>query len=68
MDKNSTDRLAMAMGAAQFGVLVAGGLLGGLWIDKKFGTTPLWGLLGLVAGFAAGLRIAIRLVRGGKSE
>jgi F0F1-type ATP synthase assembly protein I len=64
-EENSTksNRLAMALGASQLGFLVAGGLLGGLWIDKKFQTTPLFGLIGLVGGFAAGIRLLLRLIR-----
>ena len=61
MDKKAADRLALAMGAAQFGVIVAAGLLGGLWIDKKRDTTPLFGLIGLVLGFVVGIKMILNL-------
>ncbi|MDB5039108.1 MAG: putative F0F1-ATPase subunit Ca2+/Mg2+ transporter [Bacteriovoracaceae bacterium] len=61
MDKKASDRLAMAMGGAQFGVVVAAGLLGGLWIDKKTGTVPLFGILGLIIGFTAGILVIVRI-------
>lgn len=63
MDKKATERLALAMGAAQFGLVVAGGLLGGLWLDKRTETTPLFGMIGLVAGFATGIRLILRIQR-----
>lgn len=63
MDKKAANRLAMALGATQLGFLVAGGLLGGLWLDGKFGSTPLCGFIGLIGGFVAGIRIILRLTR-----
>ncbi len=41
------------------------GVLGGMWVDRQFGTTP-WGLvglsvLGIVVGFYAFIRTALRL-------
>ena len=40
--------------AAEFGFTVVGSMLGGVWLglylDGRFGTTPLFFLLGLVAG------------------
>jgi F0F1-type ATP synthase assembly protein I len=61
MEKKSSERLAMAMGAAQFGFLVAGGILGGLWLDRRTNTTPLFGMIGLVIGFAAGIKLILRI-------
>jgi F0F1-type ATP synthase assembly protein I len=53
----------MAIAASQMGFLVAAGLLGGLWLDRKWGTSPWLGMLGLVAGFGAGIRFLVQLVR-----
>jgi F0F1-type ATP synthase assembly protein I len=55
--------MALAFAAAQMGFLVAGGLLGGLWIDGKMQTTPLFGFIGIIAGFVSGIRLLMRLVR-----
>lgn len=54
--------IGMALGASQMGFFVAGGLLMGLWLDGYWGTRPWLGLLGLLFGFAAGIRFLIRLV------
>jgi F0F1-type ATP synthase assembly protein I len=32
------------------GLSIAGGTLGGLWLDKKFDTRPVFVILGLIAG------------------
>jgi F0F1-type ATP synthase assembly protein I len=53
----------MALGASQLGFLVVGGLLSGLWLDGFWGTTPLFGLLGLLFGFASGVLFLVRLVK-----
>jgi len=59
---------AMALGASQMGFMVAGGLLGGLWLDRKWNTMPLFGLLGVIAGFASGILFLVRLVRSVKKD
>lgn len=64
-DKMSRN-LALALGASQMGFLVAGGLLGGLWLDQRWQTTPLCGFIGLLAGFISGVVVLIRLVRTNK--
>ena len=61
MDKKAADRLALGMGAAQFGVVVAAGLLGGLWVDSKINTVPLFGIAGLILGFIGGIRVILRI-------
>ncbi|HEY7524617.1 MAG TPA: AtpZ/AtpI family protein [Candidatus Limnocylindrales bacterium] len=47
-----------------FALLVAtlAGALGGVWLDRQVGTTPLFVLIGLFIGLAAGARIAYRLI------
>lgn len=60
--------LGLALAASQLGFLVAAGLLGGLWLDKHWETTPLFGFLGLAAGFGSGIHILIRLVRLGQKQ
>jgi F0F1-type ATP synthase assembly protein I len=68
-DENKTEEnkksknLALAFAASQMGIFVAVGLLGGLWLDKKFATTPIFGLVGLLSGFFAGFRLLITLVK-----
>lgn len=51
----------------QFGftiiVGVVGGVLGGRWLDKKFDISPLFLLLGLFFGLAAGVFNIVKLVK-----
>lgn len=63
MDAKIKKNLALAFAASQLGFMVAAGLLGGLWIDRHYDTTPIFGFVGLVAGFGAGIRILVLLVR-----
>jgi hypothetical protein len=63
MDEKKGRNLALAFGASQMGLFVAAGLLGGLWLDKKFSTTPLFGLVGLLAGFFSGIKLLIGLIK-----
>lgn len=50
------------------GFLVAGGLLLGLWVDRRLDSSPWLGMLGLVLGFAAGIRFLVRLVKLSQEE
>ncbi|HEY7736487.1 MAG TPA: AtpZ/AtpI family protein, partial [Candidatus Limnocylindrales bacterium] len=43
-------------------VATLAGALGGVWLDRQVGTTPLFVLIGLFVGLAAGARIAYRLI------
>lgn len=63
MDKSTGKVLALALALSQFGFMIAGGLLLGLWIDKKMGTTPWIGFLGLFSGIVVGIRLLIRIAR-----
>lgn len=58
------EKWVLALAASQIGFMVVAGLLFGLWLDKKMNTPPLFGILGLIAGFGAGIRILVQLVRG----
>jgi len=60
--------LAMALGASQMGFTVASGLFVGLWVDRKLETMPLFGLLGVVCGFASGVFFLMKLVKGVKND
>ena len=56
----------------ELGIAVIVGLLGGMWLDNRFGTTP-WLMLaflvfGLVAGFRNVLRAVERAERAGAAE
>jgi F0F1-type ATP synthase assembly protein I len=55
--------LALAFAASQLGFCVVSGLLAGLWVDKRWGTMPLMGMIGLVLGFASGVFFLMKLVR-----
>lgn len=39
------------------------GIFGGKWMDKKFGTDPLFLVIGLFIGLAAGVYAMFRLIR-----
>jgi F0F1-type ATP synthase assembly protein I len=47
---------------------IAVGLLGGQWLDKKFGTAPWLMLIGLGYGIAAGGRAVYRALKRAKRE
>jgi F0F1-type ATP synthase assembly protein I len=63
MSKRANKNLVYAFAASQMGFMVVGGLLGGLWLDNKFDTMPLFGFVGLIAGFGGGIRFLILLVK-----
>ena len=47
----------------ELAVFIVVGVLGGNWIDEKYGTAP-WGILGGVAfGIAGGVRTLVRTVK-----
>ncbi|RLQ93530.1 AtpZ/AtpI family protein [Falsibacillus albus] len=57
---------AMALYTAILSQLVGAiliGLFGGKWIDHKLGTTPLFLVIGLLLGLAAGIYTMLRSVR-----
>jgi len=39
------------------------GLVGGLWLDRRLDTTPLFMILGLVLGVAAAARTTYRMIK-----
>jgi F0F1-type ATP synthase assembly protein I len=47
---------------------VAAGLLGGSWLDKKFGASPWFTLIGLTYGVAAASRAIYRALKQSKRE
>ena len=47
----------------EFALSVVLGALGGRWLDGKAGTTPWLLLLGVVLGFAAGVRTLMRATK-----
>jgi F0F1-type ATP synthase assembly protein I len=70
------DKWAMAgrlMGIGWYiGFCVAGGILGGIWLDKKVGTTIIFSLVGVVLGLVLALygtyRMISPLMREGKDK
>lgn len=48
----------------QFAALVLGGLAVGGWLDARWGTGPWLQLLGVAVGFAGGLAMLARRLRG----
>ena len=59
-----------SVGAFGIELLVATtiGFLGGRWLDRKLGTDPWIGLLGLLLGLTAGFRNLIRTIRKAQRE
>jgi ATP synthase protein I len=52
----------------EFGLSVLFGLLGGNWLDGRFGTRPWLALVGMGFGIAAGIRGLMRVLRRAKRE
>ncbi len=44
------------------GLCVAGGILGGIWVDNKLGTSILFTLVGIVLGLAVALYGTYRMI------
>ncbi len=53
--------LAMSFGLTA-ALLVAGGVVGGRWLDGRLGTTPLFAVVGLFLGLGIGGYVFIRQV------
>lgn len=47
----------------EFGVAIAIGAFGGMWLDEKFGTEPWLVMAGVIFGSAAGFRSLYRFAR-----
>ena len=69
-DANRTTRgyLKFAHVGTQFALFVAGGVLGGWWLDGKLGVTPLFTLIGTLVGSGYGFFVLYRTVYPGRSR
>ncbi len=68
---NKQERRAFGRSAVvgiEFAVVVVAALLGGYWLDDKFGTSPLWLFVGLALGFGTGLRILWKVVKANERD
>lgn len=52
----------------QFGISIAIGALGGNWLDRKFGASPWFLMLGVIFGAAAGFRDLWALAKSDMSD
>ena len=60
--------LAMGWAASQFGFLCIAGLLGGIWLDRKIGTMPLFALFGLGLGLFGGIRVLLAVLKSANND
>ena len=60
--KRAYNALSASSVGLELGIAVIVGLLGGMWLDNRFGTTPWLMLLFLVFGLVAGFRNVLRAV------
>ncbi len=44
------------------GIAIVAGVLGGIWLDNKVGTRPLFVIIGLILGFATAVYGAVRMI------
>jgi F0F1-type ATP synthase assembly protein I len=58
-------RIASTTGAVglEVALSIAAGFLGGQWLDRKLGSGPWLGYIGLVAGVGAAIKALIRVTR-----
>lgn len=60
-------RFDLALRLTSMGFYIGGsitlGVLGGLWLDKKWGTNPLFAILGLILGVILSFVIVYRLLK-----
>jgi ATP synthase protein I len=45
------------------GIAIVGGVLGGLWLDNKLGTRPLFIIIGLFLGLVTAIYGAVRMIQ-----
>lgn len=67
-DSERTSPWVLAIAASQMGLFVATGLLAGLWLDRKWGTMPILGFVGLILGFLVGIQLIAKLMRMGRKH
>ncbi len=60
--------LAMGWAASQFGFLVVAGLVIGVFVDRYFGTTPIFALLGLILGLFTGIRVLLAVFKTSRKQ
>jgi ATP synthase protein I len=60
--KRAYNALSASSVGLELGIAVIVGLLGGMWLDNRFGTTPWLMLVLLVLGLVAGFRNVLRAV------
>ncbi len=60
--KRAYNALSASSVGLELGIAVIVGLLGGMWLDKHFGTTPWLMIVFLVFGLVAGFRNVLRAV------
>src|SRR3954466_9354536 len=60
--KRAYNALSASSVGLELGIAVIVGVLGGMWLDNRFGTTPWLMLLFLVFGLVAGFRNVLRAV------
>ena len=58
------ERVEEATVGVELAVQLTVGTLGGLWLDKRLGTTPWLMWFGIVVGVGACVRTIMRLIRG----
>ena len=63
MDRRTLATLLQLVGIGWYvGLSLVGGVLGGLWLDRKVGTVPLFTLLGLLLGIVLAFYGMYRMV------
>jgi len=47
----------------EMGICVGVGVYGGIWLDKKFHTSPYLTIFGIIIGFGAAIKSFIRMIK-----
>ncbi|MSQ40252.1 MAG: AtpZ/AtpI family protein [Dehalococcoidia bacterium] len=64
MNKRTLATVAQLVGIGWYvGLCIVGGVAGGLWLDRRVGTVPLFTLLGLLLGVVLAFYGMYRMVR-----
>lgn len=53
----------LSLGTEIFAPILLGALVGNLWLDPKFGTTPLWTIILTLFGFVVGMYTLFKFVK-----
>ncbi len=62
-NKIITKLLFLSTLGLEMGISVGVGVYGGIWLDKKFNTSPYLTIFGIIVGFGAAIKSFIKMIK-----